>query len=288
MKTDKHIYKIFKTAPELFFELLDITTESKYNMTSEEVKETTRTMDGLLEPTDHSKIHYVVEFQFQPSTDILARIFTEVAILSSCNSDRLYNGVVIFLNRKMERFAAPWSGICKMKGSGFQIFYLDELLEKLEERSPDHPLIALFAPLLEKDEETLVKNANAYYNRIKDSGLNPKQQENLEIVLIDWFMLRFTKKTRKEIFAMFALEESLENSVAYREIIDIGRLEGEIKGKEIGEEIGEIRGKEIGAVAGRIETLKDLYAEGAITRKVFQEREKKQQRELAKLLKKYN
>jgi CheY-like chemotaxis protein len=45
-----------------------------------------------------------------------------------------------------------------------------------------------------------------------------------------------TKKTRKEIFAMFALEESLENSVAYQEIIGIGRLEGE--------EIGEIRGKE--------------------------------------------
>ena len=108
--------------------------------------------------------------------------------------------------------------------------------------------------------------------------------------------LSLTKKTRKEIFAMFALEESLENSVAYQEIIGIGRLEeeeiGEIKGKEIGEEIGEIRGKEIGkeigVVAGRLENLKELYAEDAITKEIFQEHEKKYQLQLTELLAKYD
>ena len=107
---------------------------------------------------------------------------------------------------------------------------------------------------------------------------------------------------------MFALEESLENSVAYQEIIGIGRLEGEeigeirgkeigeeigeIRGKEIGEEIGEIRGKEIGkeigVVAGRLENLKELYAEDAITKEIFQEHEKKYQLQLTELLAKYD
>jgi predicted transposase YdaD len=288
MESDKYIYKIFKTAPELFFELLGITPKSTYRMTSESVKATNRTMDALLEPTDHSEIHYVVEFQFQPSDDILARIFVEAAILSSYNPDRVYNGIVIFLNQKIERFAAPWSGICQTEGSGFHIFYLNELLKKLEERSPGHPLIALFAPLLEKDEGTLVKNAAPYNNQIKDSGLDSKQRESLEVVLIDWFMLRFAKKTRKEIFAMFALEESLENSVAYQEIIGIGRLEGEEIGEIRGKEIGEIRGKEIGVVAGRLENLKELYAEDVITKEIFQEREKKYQLQLTELLEKYD
>ena len=136
---------------------------------------------------------------------------------------------------------------------------------------------------MEKDEEALAKNANTYYNRIKDFGFQPKDYEKLEAVLIDWFIIRFTKKTREEILAMFALERSIENSVAYQDIIKIGRIEGKIEGRTEGEKIG----KEIGVVVGRIEDIKELHADGIITDSFFRKREKKYLRQLTELQKKY-
>ena len=291
MKTDKQIYKIFETVPSLFFELLDITTESEYSMTSESVKDINCTMDGLFKPDNPDEIHYVFEFQAQPTKDIFQRLFIEVAALSRHNPERIYHGIIIFISRNIDQPTEPWSSICKIEGSGFQVFYLDELLEKLTARSPEHPLLALFAPLFEKDGEALAKKAALYYHQIRNAKLKPQQCGSLEAVLIDWFMLYFTQKSKKEIFAMFALEGSIEDSVAYQEILNIGRLEGKKSGKEIGKEMGKEMGKKIGEkigmVTGKLSNLKELHAEGEISDKLFQERSQKYQRQLDKLLKKY-
>jgi predicted transposase YdaD len=284
MKTYKQIYKIFETVPSLFFELLDITTESEYNMTSESVKDINCTMDGLFKPNNPNEIHYVFEFQAQPTKDIFQRLFIEVAALSRHNPDRVYHGIIIFISRNIDQPTEPWSRICQIEGSGFQVFYLDELLEKLAKRSPEHPLLALFAPLFEKDGEALAKKAAVYYHQIGNAKLKPQQRGSLEAVLIDWFMLYFTKKSKKEIFAMFALEGSIEDSVAYQEIINIGRLEGRKSGKKIGKEMGE----KIGMVTGKLSNLKELHAEGEISDRLFQERSRKYQHQLDKLLKKYD
>jgi hypothetical protein len=197
MKTDKQIYKIFQTAPEFFFELTGISANTKYRMTSEEVKELSLTMDGLLKPDDPGKLHYVVEFQAQPEKKIFPRIIIETAVLSSANLDRIYQGIIIFLGRNVEREFKPWSTICKIKSTGFNVFYLDELLQNLEQKDATHPLIALFAPLFEKSKIDLANKAPKYYNQIKQAKLVHYQHENLESVFIDWLLIRFAEKTSR-------------------------------------------------------------------------------------------
>ena len=81
---------------------------------------------------------------------------------------------------------------------------------------------------------------------------------------------------------MFALQGSLEDTVAYKELVGIGIA----RGKEIGKEIGEKRGKEIGIAKGKVETLEELRAEGIIPEELFQEWYKKYQARSAELLKK--
>ena len=282
MKTDKQIYKIFQTAPEFFFELTGISAESKYRMTSEEVKEINQIMDGLLEPDDPSKLHYVVEFQAQPEKKIFPRIIIETAVLSSANPDRTYQGIVIFLDRSVEREFNPWSAICKIKSTGFHIFYLDELLKNLERKDSTHPLVALFAPLFEKSKMDLANKAPKYYNQIKQAKLVHYKHKNLESVFVDWLLIRFAEKTPKEVLDMLAIRGALEDTVAYKELVGIG----EKRGKEIGEKIGEKRGEKRGEKKGRLATLKELYEGGVIPDNIFQELYKKSQKQLTELLKK--
>ena len=117
MKIDKQIYKIFEIVPSLFFELLNITTESEYNMTSESVKDINCTMDGLFKPDNPDEIHYVFEFQAQPTKDIFQRLFIEVAALSRHNPERIYHGIIIFISRNTDQPTEPRSSICKIEGS---------------------------------------------------------------------------------------------------------------------------------------------------------------------------
>jgi predicted transposase YdaD len=96
----------------------------------------------------------------------------------------------------------------------------------------------------------------------------------LNTVLIDWFIIRFSEKTPKEVLNMFALQDSLEHTVAYKELVGIGIAKSK--------EMGITEGKEI----RKVETLEELHAEGIIPEKFFQKRYKKYQVQLAELLKK--
>ena len=50
MKTDKQLYKLFSELPEYFFDLTGIKPSTRYTLTSETVKEFSRSMDGLMKP----------------------------------------------------------------------------------------------------------------------------------------------------------------------------------------------------------------------------------------------
>ena len=81
MKTDKQLFKIFTNVPEFFFDLTGIDYQTNYTFKSETIKEISRSMDGLIEPDDLTKPHYIVEFQMQKKDDIYGRIIIEMASL---------------------------------------------------------------------------------------------------------------------------------------------------------------------------------------------------------------
>ncbi len=66
MRTDNIFYQIFKTLPEVLFELLEQEVPLvKYTFSSLQLKELSRTIDGVFIPEDKNYLIYFIEVQFQ-------------------------------------------------------------------------------------------------------------------------------------------------------------------------------------------------------------------------------
>ena len=80
MKTDSLLYRIFKTAPVIFFDLIGQSTPGGYEFRSVEIKQTAHRIDGVfLPPNDRSDLPiYFAEFQFQDDGYIYHRLFAEI------------------------------------------------------------------------------------------------------------------------------------------------------------------------------------------------------------------
>jgi predicted transposase/invertase (TIGR01784 family) len=80
VKTDSLLYRIFKTAPVIFFDLIGQSTPGGYEFRSVEIKQTAHRIDGVfLPPNDRSDLPiYFAEFQFQDDGYIYHRLFAEI------------------------------------------------------------------------------------------------------------------------------------------------------------------------------------------------------------------
>jgi len=70
MRTDSHLYALFRECPQFIFELAGIPSPGPCRMEQVTVKAISRTMDGLVTPADPAAPLIVVEFQFQRDEDI--------------------------------------------------------------------------------------------------------------------------------------------------------------------------------------------------------------------------
>jgi len=119
---------------------------------------------------------------------------------------------------------------------------LDELLAELAQASPDHPLVALFQPLVEKNTDLLRQNAGEYYTQKESYPAVDSSKNKLKDVFLDWLMQRFTNLGKKEIEQMLLGKlPDLRETQAGKDLIAIGIEEGFGKGVETGELIGTLR-----------------------------------------------
>ncbi|MBL0717037.1 MAG: DUF2887 domain-containing protein [Desulfosarcina sp.] len=234
MKTDKQFYKLFSESPDYFFDLTGIHSSGSYTLRSETVKEFSRSMDGLMKPDNSNDPHFVVEFQMQKDKDIYYRIIMEMAALGINDQQNIYYGIIIFADKSVDTHSEPWSSIFKKSLPGFQIFYLDELLESLKKRNPEHPLLAVFQPYLQKDKEKLEKEASTYYNKIQKAAISDNRKKSLSNIFVSWLLIRFENKTYQEVLKMLTLTTPLEETRAYKELVAIGEKKGREEGKEEG------------------------------------------------------
>jgi hypothetical protein len=122
------------------------------------------------------------------------------------------------------------------------VYYLDEMLEQLTGRTPNHPLVAVFQPLLEKNRELLERKAAMYDTQIKSSASNERQKSKLLSVFIDWMLQRFSELGKQEIETMLLGQlPDLRDTQAGKDLIAIGIETGIEKGIEKGAFIGTIR-----------------------------------------------
>lgn len=79
MRTDALFYELFQTAPQTFFELLQITPTCAYRFESITVKTAEKRIDGVLEPLAENQPIYFLEVQAFPDDVIYWRVMREVA-----------------------------------------------------------------------------------------------------------------------------------------------------------------------------------------------------------------
>lgn len=237
MQTDKQIFQVFQAQPSWLFELTGLPSPGRCELRSLTVKELERRADGLVVPLDPLETLTLVEFQFQADPEIYLRIAEAMAAAQRAYGLRPVQGFVFFGRADLDPQTEPWTQIVPS-------FVLLDLLREFESRQPDHPLVAVFQPLLQPDSQTLEKQAVNYYRAIKTSKLKPREKTTLLDVFVNWLEQRFRTKNRQEIEAMLITElPSLEETESGKDLIRLGEARGEKRGEERGLARGEARGE---------------------------------------------
>ena len=193
-------------------------------MQSVALKAISRTTDGVFVPDDPAKPLTIAEWQFYLDRTIYARTAIAMAMVQLENPDRAVEGVILFGSPTYDPQISPWNRV-------IDCCHLEEAVNRLEQSNPDHPLPAVFKPLIVSDDALLERDAVSYLSRIRHSSASPPAKAALEDVFVNWFEQRFKDKTKQEIEAMFQQElPDLRDTRSGQQIFEMGREEGREEG----------------------------------------------------------
>jgi len=253
MHSDKHFYEIFEVNPQWLFELTGRDSPGPCKFVSITLKAVERRSDGLLLPEQASKPITIAEIQMYSDDDVYLRTVIEMAMVQAEHPGRQIDGLVIFASSNLDPRTQPWTQVVAS-------YYLDELLEQLAQHSPEHPLVAVFQPLMQSDRAVLEREAARYYNQITQGVIDDRQRTRLQQVFVDWLLQRFSERGTQGIEQMLVGQlPNLRDTQSGKELIAIGKVEGLEKGRRQGEMIGEVR--VLQEVLGLEQTDADVLAE---------------------------
>lgn len=225
MKNDKQIYLIFQAEPQWLYLLAGWQSPGPSRFESVTFKAIESRSDGILVCDAIEGPMTVVEVQGYYDQSIYARTALEMALLQKQNPHRVICGFILFLDPTLDPKTVPWTRI-------IQSISLVEAIAKLQQEDPHHPMIAVFQPLLIENDENLEKEAGLCYTRIKNSMLSEPTKEVLLEVFLSWIEQRLSHKGKKEIEEMMLGQlPDLRDTQSGKDLIAIGRLEGEREGK---------------------------------------------------------
>lgn len=224
METDKQLYRVFGAQPQWVFELAELPPVGKCAMRSLTVKTLERRADGVIVPQSPVPPLSVIEFQFGENPQIYIRTVQKMAAVQEEFDMREVQGVIFFGEPRFDPRTKPWTSLVRS-------IVLPDELRRLAERSPGHPLVAAFQPLLAESESDLEQKAGGFFHIIKTSKLNRGVKEALEEVFLSWLIQRLPKRTRLEIEKMLVgeLPELVETRTG-RDLVKIGEERGRAEG----------------------------------------------------------
>ena len=210
MRTDKQVHQLLEATPDLLIELGAPLSPGRYEYVSLTLKESEQRLDGLMRGLDGEATQAVVEVQFYRDDWIFDRVLSERHRLR-CIFERLnVEAIVVFGDRRMEPVDHP-------DRTRVTVIYLDEALENLRARNPEHPALAAFAPLLTRDSSEVVSKCSVWYNKIQSSNaLDPKQRARYEQVFFSWAMQRLGLKDLQDLDMLITDLPELEDTDFYR------------------------------------------------------------------------
>ena len=217
METDKQLYRVFGAQPDWVFQLAGLPPVGKCAMRSLTVKTLERRTDGVIVPEAPDPPVSVIEFQFGENPHIYTRTAQKMAAVQEEFDMRAVQGIIFFGDQRLDPQTKPWTSIVR------SIVLTDEL-RRLAERSPEHPLVAAFQPLLAERETELEQSAGGFFRTIKSSKLKKGVKETLEEVFMSWLLQRLPTRSKQEIEKMLIGElPELVETRAGQDLIKIGK-----------------------------------------------------------------
>jgi len=227
MKTDNIFYKLFQTLPGVLFELIGEPAEkaTEYTFKSVEVKELSKTIDGVFLPEDKNQPIYFIEVQFQRDDLFYYRLITEIFFyLGQYKIEQDWKGIVIWAKRSLE-IPPSKSYNALFVQNQIEIIYLDEIAQ----REPTSIGLGIIGLIVAKEETAVEKVqglAETTRTTITDNSLQRDVIELIERVII----YKFPHYSSKELEAMFGLAEWKQTQF-YKDVKAEGKEEGLEEGK---------------------------------------------------------
>jgi predicted transposase YdaD len=228
MKTDKQIFQIFQAQPQWVFLLAGQPSPGKCRFEAITIKAIETHCDGVLVPDAADERLTIVEIQGYNDVEIYGRLVIEMVLVQRQNAGREVQGMILFLDESLDPKTEPWIRIVRS-------ISLRESISEVQRNDPQHPLVAVFSPLLIESEEVLEREAAPCYNWIQVSELPDTVRKTLAEVFINWLEQRFSHKGKREIEEMLAGQlPDLRETQSGKDLIAIGRAEGKAEGKAEG------------------------------------------------------
>ena len=212
MKTDSLFYRIFRTAPAIFFDLIGQPQQQGYEFKSIEVKQTSFRIDGVFLPSPEipDQPVYFVEVQFQKDPLLYQRLFAEIFLFLEQNPLTAdWQAVVIYPRRSLEP-EQFYLYRTLLESPQVQRIYLDEL-SKATGSSMGLGLMQL-----------IVEPPRTAADRAKRLLAQAPQASDIPTAVImelveTTMVYKFPQLTRQEIRRMLELAAELQQTRVYQE-----------------------------------------------------------------------
>ncbi|HEY9706156.1 MAG TPA: Rpn family recombination-promoting nuclease/putative transposase [Allocoleopsis sp.] len=245
MKTDSIFYQLFQTLPSLLFELLDSPTEraENYEFISVELKELSKTIDGLFNPIINNPDYpiYFVEVQFQKDNTLYDRLMMESSLyLGQYQPEKTWLMVAIWAKRSLDT-GVPLRYQRLQQSGLLRVIYLNEITDKTSLGLNIIQLILAPTSQVQSNVQELFPQTE----QIADEQLRRQVVELIDKIII----YKFPHLSTKELETMFSLTE-WQKTRFYQDVYSDGEIEGKIEGKTEGK------------IESKIEVISRLFKKG--------------------------
>ncbi len=101
-------------------------------------------------------------------------------------------GFVLFTQAADDPATEPWHSLMARDADApLRRAYLPDVLRRLAQEAPDHPLLGVFLPYLEDDLERLRQCAPAVYSQLRTAAIPTRARHYCLDVFQSWLMARF-------------------------------------------------------------------------------------------------
>ncbi len=225
MRTDKHYFKIFEVRPDWAYLLAGMKPPRRLLFRSVAIKELEGIADGVVIPGDRSEPLTVIEMQEHWNAEIYATTVIKMAALQKMYGMRPVRGFLFFGESRLDPQTEPWRHVISS-------FVLRDAVSAFSKQNPDHPLAAVFDPLLARTDEELQNRAASDIRCIKQCDqISDKTRDILLDVFTSWMRQRFKHLPRREIEAMMLIDlPPLEETIEGKELVQVAEARGEARG----------------------------------------------------------